>query len=407
MKKLQVTYEKPQNLIPYVNNHKIHSDEQILRLASAIQEFGFSQPIVVDKNNIIIAGHGRREAAIKLNLKQVPIVVADHLDEYQVKAMRIADNKASSTEYNNDLLKFDIKTLELKEFNMASLAIRNDELDDLLKDVDVGLDKFEFLKVEAEEQVKKIEKENKVYDEKAFVEDVIPEVKEPRAKLGDIFKLGNHRLMCGDSTNKDSILKLTNGDNIEMVYTDPPYGISHSGKGLNGATKGNNFGEILGDGDVSVAINSFRLCLDLFKDKFLIFWGANYFPTALIDGYGWIVWDKQREGETFSGAELAFVNKGVKVNIFRHQWHGMIKASEHGQARVHPTQKPVALAEWCFDKYGNPKSVLDLFGGSGSTLIACDKKNIKCYMMEFDPKYVDIIIARWEKYTGLKAELLS
>jgi len=119
------------------------------------------------------------------------------------------------------------------------------------------------------------------------------------------------------------------------------------------------------------------------------------------------VWDKQREGNTFSGAELAYVNKGVRVDVFRHMWHGMVKASEHGQKRVHPTQKPTALAKWCFDNYGKPQTVLDLFGGSGSTLIACEETKKNCLMMELDPKYCDVIVKRWENFTGKKAELVE
>lgn len=140
MKEIKIRYESPENLIPYINNHKIHSDEQILRVASSIQEYGWTQPIVVDKNNIIIIGHCRHAASLKLRLKKVPVYTADHLDEYQVKAARIADNKTSSLEYNQDLLKFDIKTLELKDFNMASLGIRTDELESLLKDIELDVD---------------------------------------------------------------------------------------------------------------------------------------------------------------------------------------------------------------------------------------------------------------------------
>lgn len=164
MKKIQIKPIDPKNLIPYVNNAKIHSDEQILRLCSSIQEFGFDQPIVVDKNMVIIKGHGRALASIKLNLKEVPVVVADHLDEDQVKAARIADNKTSSTEYNNDLLRFDIKSLEMKEFNMSSLGIRPHELKSLLKEIDVGLPNMTFSRVEdsVEEKIdSKVKLENK------------------------------------------------------------------------------------------------------------------------------------------------------------------------------------------------------------------------------------------------------
>ncbi len=193
-----------------------------------------------------------------------------------------------------------------------------------------------------------------------------------------------------------------------MIFTDPPYGIAHSGKGITAnGVQGNDFGEIMGDKDVSVAIDAFRLCASRWPDAKLIFWGANYYPEALTNGHGWIVWDKQRVGDTFSGAELAFMNGGVRVDVFRHMWHGMVKASEHGEKRVHPTQKPIALAEWCFAKYGDPKTVLDVFGGSGSTLIACEKTNRIARLMELDPKYVDVIVRRWQSFTGKTATLES
>jgi len=188
------------------------------------------------------------------------------------------------------------------------------------------------------------------------------------------------------------------------VFTDPPYGIAHSGKGITAnGVEGNNFGEIMGDKDVSVAIDTYHLCASQWPDARLIFWGANYYPSVIPNGHGWIVWDKQREGDTFSGAELAFINGGVRVDVFRHMWHGIVKASEQGQKRVHPTQKPIALAEWCFARYGDPKLVLDLFGGSGSTLIACEKTSRSARLMELDPKYCDVIIKRWQDFTGKTA----
>jgi DNA modification methylase len=188
-----------------------------------------------------------------------------------------------------------------------------------------------------------------------------------------------------------------NGEKADMVFTDPPYGISHSGKGIKGNAKENDFGEILGDNDVTVAIDAFNLCQSLFSDATMIFWGANYYSSCLPNGFGWLVWDKQREGDTFSGAELAFVNKGVKVDVFRHQWHGMIKGSEMGEKRVHPTQKPIALVEWSFTNYKAGDNILDLFLGSGSTMVASHQLKRKCYGMELDPKYADVIVKRMIK----------
>jgi DNA modification methylase len=221
--------------------------------------------------------------------------------------------------------------------------------------------------------------------------------------LGDLFEIGEHRLLCGDSTYSDAVAKLMNGEKADMVFTDPPYGISHSGKGITAPTKsgkiveGNDFGEILGDGDVNAAIDSFNLIYSLLPDALHIWWGANYYSSVLPNGFGWLVWDKERVGDTFSGAEIAFVNKGVKVDVFRHMWHGIAKASESGDKRLHPTQKPVALVEWCFNNYKAGNLVLDLFLGSGSTMVAAHQLKRKCFGMELDPKYCQVIVDRMRK----------
>ena len=379
----QIKWEFVDKLIPYAKNARTHSDEQVAQIAGSIKEFGFNNPILVDKDNSVIAGHGRLMAARKLGMDKVPVVELQHLTESQRKAYVLADNRiALKSGWDTSMLSLELQDLK-DDIDLSLLGFDPDELDALLNP---------------------IEETEGLTDE-----DAVPDVPdEPKTKLGDIYILGNHRLMCGDSTSIDDVEDLVDGVTIDMVYTDPPYGISHSGKGITAnGVEGNNFGEILGDDDISIAVDSFNLCQSMYPNAFHIFWGANYYASCLINGYGWIVWDKQREGNTFSGAELAYVNKGVRVDVFRHMWHGMVKASEHGQKRVHPTQKPTALAKWCFDNYGKPQTVLDLFGGSGSTLIACEETKKNCLMMELDPKYCDVIVKRWEDFTGKKAELVE
>lgn len=379
----KIEWQSVEKLIPYAKNARTHSDEQVAQIAGSIKEFGFNNPVLVDKDNSIIAGHGRVMAARKLGMDKVPVVILDHLTESQRKAYILADNRiALNSGWDSSMLSVELQDLK-DDIDLSLLGFDPDELDSLLNPVEET--------------------------EGLTDEDAVPEVPvEPKTKLGDIYILGNHRLMCGDSTSITDVEKLVDGVTIDMVYTDPPYGIAHSGKGITAnGVEGNNFGQILGDDDVTVAVDCFNLCKSLYPSSTYIFWGANYYPSCLDDGYGWIVWDKEREGNTFSGAELAFVNKGVRVDVFRHMWHGMVKASEHGQKRVHPTQKPTALAKWCFDNYGKPTTVLDLFGGSGSTLIACEETNKNCLMMELDPKYCDVIVKRWEDFTGKKATLLS
>jgi 16S rRNA G966 N2-methylase RsmD len=371
-------------LIPYVNNSRKHSDEQVAQIAASIKEFGWTNPILVDGANGIIAGHGRLMAARKLGMEAVPVIELAHLSEPQRKALIIADNKlAMNAEWDNDLLMLELGELLEGGFDLDLLGFGKDELDALLSPTEAT--------------------------EGLTDEDAVPEPPAvPVTVLGDVWVLGRHRVMCGDSTSIDAVDVLVDGQPPAMVFTDPPYGIAHSGKGITAnGVEGNDFGEIMGDKDVSVAIDAYHLCAGQWPDARLIFWGANYYPGALPDGHGWIVWDKQREGDTFSGAELAFTNGGVRVDVFRHMWHGMVKASEHGQKRVHPTQKPIALAEWCFSRYGDPALVLDLFGGSGSTLIACEKTNRQARLMELDPKYVDVIIKRWQDFTGKTATLES
>ena len=371
-------------LIPYVNNSRKHSEEQVAQIAASIKEFGWTNPILVDGANGIIAGHGRLMAARKLGMEAVPVIELAHLSEPQRKALIIADNKlAMNAEWDNDLLMLELGELLEGGFDLDLLGFGKDELDALLSPTEAT--------------------------EGLTDEDAVPEAPAvPVTVLGDVWLLGRHRVMCGDSTSIDAVEKLMDGSKADMVFTDPPYGIAHSGKGITAnGVEGNDFGEIMGDKDVSVAIDAYHLCAGQWPDARLIFWGANYYPSALPDGHGWIVWDKQREGDTFSGAELAFINGGVRVDVFRHMWHGMVKASEHGQKRVHPTQKPIALAEWCFARYGNPDLVLDLFGGSGSTLIACEKTGRINRSMELDPKYVDVIVKRWQDFTGKTATLES
>jgi DNA modification methylase len=249
-----------------------------------------------------------------------------------------------------------------------------------------------------------------VGDEKGLTDDDdVPELpKEPNAKLGDIYQLGEHRLMCGDSVNIIDVEKLINNNVINCVYTDPPYGINivkNNHVGGEKLAKVTDYKEIKNDDTIQTAIDSYNLCLTLQIPK-MIFWGGNYYSNSLPNSSCWLIWDKNNTGN-FADGEIAWTNFKTSVRIFKHTWNGMIRESEKKEKRVHPTQKPVALAEWCFKNYEIKKNVLDLFGGSGSTLIACEKLKIKCFVMELEPHYVDVIIKRWEDYTGKKAELIN
>ena len=364
------------NLIFAEYNPRELTQDQHQDLKDSITRFGFVDPLIVnthkERKNILVGGHQRLKIAKELGYKDVPCVEVD-LTPDKEKELNVRLNK-NTGQWDWDALAnhFDVGELIDWGFNEDELQFNEpEEINGLIED------------------------------------DEVPEVEESITKKGDLWILGEHRLLCGDATKKEDVERLMDGQKVDMVFTDPPYGIKHNGKGIKGKTDGNDFGQILNDNDILVAVSVFNMCVENYFDSTLIFWGANYYCQSIPNGYGWLVWDKEKEGNVFSGAELAFVNKGVRLDVFRHLWHGMIKGSEQGQKRIHPTQKPIALAEWSFSNYGNPKVVLDVFLGSGSTLIACEKTNRKCYGMEIDTNYCDVIVKRWEDYTGNKAERIK
>ena len=380
--------QKPiKDLIPYINNSRTHSDEQVAQIAASIKEFGWTNPILVDGDNGIIAGHGRLLAARKLGMDTVPIIELSQLTETKKKALIIADNKlASNAGWDNNLLTIELNELLADNFALDILGFDKDELDALLNPIQAT--------------------------EGLTDEDDVPDVPiEPKTKLGDIYILGNHRLMCGDSTSIDVVEKLVNKTIIDLCYTDPPYGINEKGDRTarkTGLAKNHNFKDFKDD-TIDYAVEAYQIVEGVLQVKRQVWWGANYYCHVLPQSNNWFVWDKRVEdkmADTQSDCELAWVkSKWSSVRIFRHLWKGFNKDSERNQQRVHPTQKPVALAEWSFDYFKEVNTVLDLFGGSGSTLIACEKTNRQCFMMEFEPHYCDVIVKRWEDFTGKKAEL--
>jgi DNA modification methylase len=219
--------------------------------------------------------------------------------------------------------------------------------------------------------------------------------------------------MCGDSTSIDAVERLLNGASVDLVHTDPPYGISESAakrvsRETNSLAKSSSHLPEFNDATTDAARDAFALCEGM-GIKRQVWWGANYYAHALPETANWFVWDKrveEKQKDVNSDCELAWVkSKWSSVRIFRHLWKGLIKESEKGQARVHPTQKPVALVEWVIDYYRDVKTVLDLFGGSGSTLIGCEKKGCDAFLMELEPYYCDVIVKRWQDFTGQEATL--
>jgi len=372
------------DLTPYARNSRTHSDEQIAQIAASIKEFGWTNPILIDGEKGIIAGHGRLKAAMRLGLDEIPAIELSHLTEIQKKALIIADNKlALNAGWDNELLSLELEELELEGLNLSLTGFGEEEISALKPEV---------------------------VNEGLTDEDAVPEPpEEPITKPGDIWILGKHRLMCGDSTSIDAVGKLMAGATIDLVHTDPPYGISVKGdrSSRGNITKGNNLADF-DDSSTNAARDAFALCEGL-GIKRQVWWGANYYAHALPETANWFVWDKrveEKQKDTQSDCELAWVkSKWASVRIFRHLWKGLIKASEHGQKRVHPTQKPVALVEWVFEYYRDINTVLDLFGGSGSTLIAAERQGKQAFLMELTPHYCDVIVKRWEEFTGQKAVL--
>lgn len=375
-------------LIPYVNNAKTHSEDQVTRIASSIREFGFLNPVLIDKDFNIIAGHGRVMAAKKLDMTEVPCLFVEGLTDAQRKAYILADNRLG----------------ELADWDMNLVTSELEMLQEL--DFDIDLTGFELPE---EEQIAEV------------VEDEVPEDVETRCKLGDLWKLGDHRLICGDSTDTNIIDKLMDGDKADLLLTDPPYGISvvatnskiggdkAFGKvGGGKIVESRTYSAIIGDDTTDTARESYDVAL-IHTNEQIIF-GGNYFTDFLPPSRCWVVWDKENTGN-FADAELAWTSFDKGVKLYHFLWNGLCREGSReveGKKRVHPTQKPVGmLGDILKDFSKENESVLDMFGGSGSTIIACEQLKRKCFICELDPHYCDVIIQRWENLTGKKAELIN
>ena len=352
------------------SNPRFIRKEKLESLKRSIQEdpeFMTLRALLVNPQMEVFAGNQRLRACKALGWEKVPCYVLDYTEEEQRRAM-IKDN-GHAGEWDQDML-------------------ANDGWDaEQLKEWGVPID------------WEPVEETQGLTDP-----DDVPQVpEEPTTKPGDLWILGKHRLLCGDSTKAEDVERLMNGEKADALVTDPPYGIKYSGKGQNGKAKANDFGQILGDGSTTAARDVYTATRKN-KYSFECWWGANYYCDILQGQRSWVVWNKEVVGENYSAAELAWTNQEGRTRMFTHQWHGMIKASEQGQARMHPTQKPVELFVWLVNEFGL-SFLFDPFLGSGTTLIAAEKTGRKCYGMELDPKYCDVIVKRWEDFTGKKAEL--
>lgn len=397
----QITLQPVEALIPYARNSRTHSDEQVAQIAASIREFGFTNPVLVDDEGGIVAGHGRVMAARQIGMTAVPTINVGWLSEQQRRAYVIADNQlAMNAGWDESVLAQEVAWLQDHQFNTDLLGFNADFLDGLLAEeaaTDVGLtDQDDAPSLQAE----------------------------PVTRLGDVWVMGKHRLMCGSSTSIDSVLTLTQGGCIDMVFTDPPYGVSivntkapskvggggvvKFGKvGGGGVVDAKDYAEIIGDETTDTAREFYNTCLACGYENFII-WGGNYFSDFLPPSPCWVVWDKQNSGN-FADVELAWSSSRKAAKLYTFTWNGMSRQGNRKDelaSRVHPTQKPVGLFESIFSDFAF-NTCYDGFLGSGSVLIACEKVGRTCYGMELSENYCDVIVRRWQAFTGKRAILES
>lgn len=421
MEGIEIVYLPIDKITPYEQNAKKHPANQVEHIANSIREFGFRQPLVVDADNVIVIGHGRLLAAKKLGMKEVPAVRADDLTQEQIKALRLADNKTNESEWDFGLLSDELG--EIFEINMSDFGFENISTFETADDV-----------VEDE------------YDEE------YPE--EPKAKLGDIYQLGEHRLMCGDSTSVKDVAKLMNGENAELLFTSPPYSDmrEYNGGKMLDVQKLATFINAYSDSCSYLAVN-----LGIKRDNYEIvpYWNY-YIDAAHASGkklLAWNIWDKGECGSIANQNafipirhEFIFVfgscskslnktweKKPESINQKKtsglRQKDGSIKTITRGDTTLpmkemesvllctevkgarefdHPAPFPIGLPfEYIIALSEKNDIIVEPFGGSGTTLMACEQSERKCYIMELDEHYVDTIIARWEKFTGRKAKLIE
>jgi DNA modification methylase len=351
------------------NNPRVIRDDKFRKLVKSINEFPEMlelRPIVVNDDMVVLGGNMRLKACKEAGLSEVAIIKASNLSEAQQAEFIIKDN------------------VGFGEWDWDMLANEYDEQD--LKDWGLDLPVFESVnELEAEE------------DDFEAPEGGI----ETNIVLGDLFEIGEHRLLCGDSTDSEQVAKLMNGQKADMVFTDPPYGISivsNNGK-IGGDNKAKNgvYSKVIADETTDTAKEFYQTCISLGMENFII-WGGNYFTDFLNPSMCWIVWDKENTGN-FADCELAWTSFNKAAKLYKWQWNGMIRKGDkniEGKTRVHPTQKPVGLFGDIFNDF-EFKICFDGFLGSGSTMVASHQLKRKCYGMELDPKYCQVIVDRMLK----------
>jgi DNA modification methylase len=408
MKSQKLEYIELEKIIPYARNSRSHSEHQVSQVAASIKEFGFTNPILIDADNGIIAGHGRLMAAQRLGIGKAPCIRLSHLTESQKKAYIIADNKlALNAGWDEELLRLELGELDADGYDVSLTGFSEEELAALVVDE---------------------------LTEGLTDEDAVPEVpEEPTTVLGDVYKLGNHRLMCGDSTSIDAVEKLMDGQKANICFTSPPYNAGSMNIKGNSTTdrKYDQYDDNKSADEFFDFLTSNLDCMMMVSDE--VFYNIGLVQNnkktifQTVSHYG----DKFKDVIYWKKSTVApHIQKGVINNLVEFilcfgdgkrkflnpqfsqgsYWNVIEGANASGNefSKIHKATFPVYLPENIINNFtGRNAIVIDSFGGTGTTMVACEKTNRICRMMELDPKYCDVIVQRWEEFTGHKAELLS
>ena len=398
MPNLQVVTWLVEKLIPFARNARTHSDEQVAQIAASIAEFGWTNPILAGADGIVIAGHARLLAARKLGLANVPVIVLDHLTDTQRRALVLADNRlAMNAGWDEEMLRVELESLKEDDFNLDLIGFSDEELEDLLCDPEETRDGLTD-------------------------EDAVPETQEKVITApGDVWLLGQHRLLCGDSTQMESVEKVLAGGLADIVFTDPPYNVNYGATmkdKLRGKTHRKIANDNLGDGFEQFLRDACTNMLAVTKGAIYICMSSSELHTlhrvfTEVGGHWstFVIWAKHHFSMGRSDYQRQYepILYGWKEGT-DHFWCG---ARDQGDVwfikkpaanDLHPTMKPVELVERALRNSSKSRdTVLDPFGGSGTTLIACEKAGRQARLIELDPKYCDVIIRRWQDWTGEQA----
>jgi len=394
LSRLQVQVWSIDRLLPYIRNARTHTDQQVAQVAASIREFGWTNPILVAADGTIIAGHARLAAARKLKMTEVPVIVLDHLTEAQRRALVLADNRlALDAGWDEEMLRVELASLQEDGFDLDIVGFTDEELEDLLRDPE--------------------ETRDGVTDE-----DAVPDEQETAITVpGDVWVLGDHRLLCGDATSMDAIQTVLAGGLADMVFTDPPYNVDYVGKTAKKLTIGN---DALGGKFYDFLREACTNMLAVTKGAIYICMSSSELHTlfrAFTDAGGhwstFVIWAKHHF--TLGRSDYQRMYEPILYGWRDGTDHFWCGARDQGDVWFikrpmanleHPTMKPVELVERALRNSSKTQdTILDVFGGSGTTLIACEKSRRQARLIELEPRYCDVIIRRWQEYTGEKALL--